>query len=89
MISAWLYVLSFLTTFSAAFVKTFQQRNIVQGHVKTAFFTSWVITGLEIATIGFVVSEGWYILFSAGLGGAVGVVIAMQMHSRIFKKVTQ
>lgn len=81
----WIYILSTFTTFSAAFVKTFQQRNIVQGRVKTAFLTSWVVTGLEIATIGFVVAEGWYILFSAGLGGAVGVVTAMLTHSKIFK----
>lgn len=80
-----LYLLSVLTTFAAAFVKTFQQRNIVNGHVKTAFVTSWAITGLEIATIGFVVSEGWYILFSAGFGGAVGVVAAMKMHKQIFR----
>lgn len=79
------YLLSFITTLSAAFVKTFQQRNIVNGHVKTAFCTSWVITGMEIATIGFVVSEGWYILLPAGLGGAIGVVLAMKLHTRIFK----
>lgn len=79
------YLLSTITTFLAAFVKTFQQRNIVQGHIKTAFVTSWIITALEIATIGFVVAEGWYILFSAGLGGAIGVVTAMKTHSKLFK----
>lgn len=82
----WMYVLSMLTTFSAAFVKTFQQRNIVQGRMKSAFFTSWLVTGLEITTIGIVVKEGWYVLFSAGLGGAIGVVGAMKMHSKLFKE---
>lgn len=81
-----IYLLSFLTTFSASFVKTFQQRNIVQGRFKTAFLTSWLVTALEIATIGFVVAKGWYVLFSAGAGGAIGVVVAMKMHSRIFKE---
>lgn len=80
-----IYFLSVLTTFAAAFVKTFQQRNIIQGRIKTAFITSWLITALEIATIGFVVVEGWYILFSAGFGGAVGVVVAMHTHSKIFR----
>lgn len=80
-----IYLLSMLTAFAAAFVKTFQQRNIVFGHVKSAWVTSWIITALEIATIGFVVSEGWYILFSAGFGGATGVVLAMKAHKHIFR----
>ncbi len=81
-----MFGLSAVITFCAAFVKTFQQRNIVQGRIKSAFLTSWVITALEISTIGLVVSEGWYIIFSAGLGGAFGVVGAMKMHSKLFKE---
>lgn len=81
-----LYALSTLTVFLVSFVKTFQQRNIIYGHIKSAFFTSWVVTGLEVASISFVVIGGWTVIFSAGIGGSIGVVVAMKMHSRLYTK---
>ena len=56
------------------------------GDQKTlAFITSMAITTCEVATITFVIKGGWIIVFTSGLGGAVGVVCAMLAHDRIFR----
>ncbi len=83
---ALVYMASALTTFSLSFVKTLQTRNIVLGHYWAAFITSWCITTLEVASIGFVVIGGWWVILSAGFGGSVGIVLAMRIHERLFKK---
>lgn len=79
------YVGSALATFSLAFAKTFQMKNIVAGHVKSAFFMSWAVTGLGVADVSFIVMGGWWALVSTGIGGSIGVVISMKMHSKIYK----
>lgn len=82
----WLpYLASALTTFSLAFVKAFQSKNIVGGHYKAAFTTSWLVTSCEVAAVSFVVHLGWTALFSAGIGGAFGTIVAMTFHDRLFK----
>lgn len=82
-----LLLISTVTTFAAAFVKTFQQRNIVFGYKKAAWWTSWVVSTMEITAVGLIVITGWWVILSAGLGGSFGVVLAMNYHEKIFKKV--
>lgn len=79
------YIGSALATFTLAFAKTFQMKNIVAGHVKSAFFMSWLVTGLGVADVSFIVMAGWWALLSTGIGGSIGVVISMKMHSKIYK----
>lgn len=78
------YVASVFTTFCLAFLKAFQSRNIVGGHYKAAWWFSWLVTSFEVASISLVVAGGWTIIFSAGLGGAIGTVTAMYTHTRLF-----
>lgn len=82
-----LFIISLGTTFSAGFVKTFQQRNIIFMHKKAAWFTSWVVSTLEITGVGMVLFMGWWVILSAGLGGSFGVILAMTYHEKLFKKV--
>ncbi|BDR24862.1 holin [Pseudomonas phage vB_Pae10145-KEN51] len=84
-----LLLLSTATSFIYAFVKTFQQRNIFHGYKKAAFFTSWGISTLELTTIGLFVIVGLPAIISSGLGGSIGVVLAMTFHDKIFRKTTE
>lgn len=81
----YLYAGSVITTFALAFLKAFQSRNIVAGHHKAAWFTSWLVTSCEVASVTFIVKGGWIILLTAGFGGAFGVVAAMYLHAYMFK----
>lgn len=84
-LSILIYIGSALATFSLAFAKTFQMKNIVAGHVKSAFFMSWLVTGLGVADVSFIVMGGWWALLSTGIGGSIGVVISMKMHTKLYK----
>lgn len=80
------YLLSAVTSFAAAFIKTFQQRNIIQGHELAAWLTSWGITAMEVTSVSMVVVGGWWVILPAGFGGSTGVILAMRSHSKLFKK---
>ncbi|MNE08376.1 hypothetical protein D3C87_1106340 [compost metagenome] len=82
-----IYCASTLTTFSLAFVKAFQSRNIVLGHYRAAFVTSWGVSTLEVTSVGLVVLGGWWIILSSGIGGSIGTLVAMHTHERFFRKV--
>jgi hypothetical protein len=82
--SFWMYGVSVCTTFALAFLKAFQSRNIVGGHYTAAWCSSWLVTSFEVLAISLVVAGGWTIIFSAGVGGAIGTVVAMYTHSRLF-----
>ena len=81
-----IYILSAFTTFSLAFVKAFQSRNIVLGHYKAAYITSWGVSTLEVTSVGLVIIGGWWIILSAGFGGSLGTIVAMTTHERFFNK---
>lgn len=80
------YIGSFIISFGDASFKTFQQRNISGGNERAAFVTSFPISGISIANVNFVLMAGWWILASASLGGACGVVAAMRLHKYLFKR---
>lgn len=79
------YVGSAFAAFSLAFAKAFQSRNIVLGHTRTAFATSWAVSTLEVLSVGFIIAGGWWVILSAGIGGSIGTVLAMKLHSRLFR----
>lgn len=78
------YTGSALATFLLAFAKTFQTKNIVAGHTKSAYFMSWTVTALEVTNVTLIVAGGWWALLSTGFGGSLGVVLSMKLHGRIY-----
>lgn len=76
---------AFLITFSEAFVKCFQSRNIAQGKEWTAGFTSILVTCTMFATFGLFVYQGFMVLIPSALGGMVGTMLSIRFHKRIFK----
>lgn len=81
----WLYLLSFVTSFGAVFLKGFQHKNVIGNHVRSVFYTSFLMAAFDVAAITLVVKGDWTIMFSAGFGAALGMVSSMKLHDRIFK----
>lgn len=80
------YVLSAIVSFTACFLKGFQHKNVIGGHVKVVYFTSWLMAAFDVAAVTLIVKGGWPIAFSSGFGASLGMVVAIKMHDRIFGK---
>jgi len=76
----------FLATALLVFARAIQQQNVIGGHYIAAALTPYIIAIAEVATVLFVVRHGWSTVPWIGTGGAVGVVSAMYLHRRIFRK---
>lgn len=85
-IPIWILLLgSLLSNFGEAFVKCFQSRNIAQGREMAAGITSCAVTLTFAANLSFLVLAGLPALLTAMTGGALGTVLSIRFHKRIFK----
>jgi hypothetical protein len=81
-----LYVASVFTSFASVFVKIFQTKNVIGDHYKVAFWTSYAVAVLDVATVGFIIEGGWWIALTSGTGAAFGVVTAMKFHDKVVNR---
>ena len=65
------------------FCRAIQQLNVIGRHYIAASITPFFIAIGEVATVLFVVNEGWSSIPFIGLGGAIGATSAMYLHNRI------
>lgn len=84
-LSALPFLTAFLVTFSEAFVKAFQSRNIAQGKEWTSAAVSILVTLSMFATFGLFVYQGFAVLIPCALGGATGTMLSIRSHKRLFK----
>jgi len=79
-----------ITPFAASFIlvltKAFQQLNVMHKLYIPAFFTSFIIACGEIGVIVSGIQYGWAAVPYIGLGGGIGVILAMYSHDKVFKK---
>jgi hypothetical protein len=68
------------------FTRAIQQQNVIGGHYVAAALTPYVIATAEVASVLLVVDTGWIAIPWVGTGGAIGVVTAMHLHRRVFRK---
>ena len=76
----------FIASFVLVLTRSFQQKNVIHDLKIPAFFTSFIIAVGEIGVIMSGVQYGWDAVPFIGLGGGTGVVLAMILHNKIFKK---
>lgn len=81
-----LYPTSVAVTFTAVFLKGFQHKNVIGNHVKTVFFTSYLMAAFDVASITIIIRGGWPIILTSGTGAAFGMVAAIKLHDRLFKR---
>lgn len=80
------YFLSFVISFASIFLKGWQTQNVLGKHLKSIVIVSYLMGFLDILAIGLVVQYGWTIAFTAGTGGALGMLVAVLFHDKVYKR---
>lgn len=80
-----IYLLSFITTFVAVALKGFQHKNVIGNHLKSVVITSYFMAVADVAATLIIISTGWTIALSAGSGAALGMLVSIKLHDKIFK----
>lgn len=75
----------FLVSFLSVGLRAFQTKNMIGNHKRLILFTSYFITGSEIAAIGLIVSNGWMMWIPMGTGAGLGALTSMILHDRFVK----
>ncbi|RKZ94955.1 MAG: hypothetical protein DRQ43_06075 [Gammaproteobacteria bacterium] len=76
----------FIASFVLVLTRGFQQLNVIHSLYVPAFFTSFVIACGEVGVIMSGVQYGWSAVPWIGFGGGLGVICAMLLHKKVFKK---
>lgn len=81
-----IYVISILVSFISVSLKGFQHKNVIGNHLKAVFFTSYLMAAFDVAAVSLIVVGGWPIAITSGTGAAFGMIFAIKLHDRIFKR---
>lgn len=79
-----LYLTSVVVSFTAVFLKGFQHKNVIGSHLKSVFFTSYLMAAFDVAAVSIIVIGGWPIAITSGTGAAFGMIAAIKLHDHIF-----
>lgn len=75
-------LIAFAASFVFIFLKAFQQLNVVHRQYLLVIPTSMAMSVCEIGIVALVVKQGWgWIVLFTGLGGGLGCVVAMFLHT--------
>lgn len=77
-------LLLFLSTYIAVFALGFQSLNVNNGHQKTAFVTSLVISAMNLAILKYTPDANTIEMIGYMLGGPLGIVSSMRAHRWVF-----
>jgi hypothetical protein len=78
-----IYLLQFLCSFVAVFLKGFQHQNVIGGKYKSAFIFSYLMAATNVIVIGLVVEGGLMSIVPVGTGAAIGITLSMYMYRKI------
>ena len=78
-----MYIIQFLISFGAVFLKGFQQQNVIAGHIKLAGGMSFLMACFEVAIVSLVVATGWWSVVPIGLGASLGIMLLMIVFKKI------
>ncbi len=81
-----LYLLALVLSFGTVFVKGFQYKNVNGNHKKMVIFTSYLMALGDVLTVGLIIKSDWTIAVATGTGGAIGMVLSMIFHDKLFNK---
>lgn len=82
----WIYATSVAVSFTSVFLKGFQHKNVIGSHLKATFITSYAMAVFDVAAVSLIIKGGWPIALTSGTGAAFGMIAAMLLHDRLFKK---
>lgn len=76
----------FLVSLVTVGLKGFQHKNVIGGHLKLIALTSYLMAVGDVATVGLIVKGGWGVVLYTGTGAALGMVISVKLHDRVFNQ---
>lgn len=76
-------IIAFLLALVSVFIKGFQHKNVIGGHHRLIFVTSYVMAMTDILMIGIIVDRGWSICFATGSGAAIGMSLSVWIHDKM------
>jgi len=76
----------FAAAFATVFSLGFQQQNVVHGHYRAAFLTSFIIGGSQIVLWRFVPDASASQIAATLLGGPFGIVASMATHKKFMRR---
>lgn len=79
-------MLLFVSTFGMVFLMAFQQQNVIHGHFKAAFMTSFLIALAQFVLYKGVIAADYWGILEMGLGGGLGVTLSMMLHRKWRKR---
>lgn len=77
------HLIAFLTTFTSVFLKGFQHKNVIGGHLKSIAITSYLMAVTDVILVGLISQKGFVIAFACGTGAALGMLISVHYHVKI------
>lgn len=77
------FLVAFIAAYFTILLKVFQQKNVVGNHYKAVFITSNLLALSETAIVLLVVSEGWWLGISTGIGAGLGACTGMFLHNKM------
>lgn len=83
--SLWVYITSLLASFVVVGLKGFQHKNVIAGHIKSVALTSYFMAAGDVLLVSLIVKGGWAIALTSGTGAALGMVLSIKLHDRLFK----
>lgn len=81
-----IYIGSILISFVAVFLKGFQHKNVIGNHVRSVFFTSYVMAVFDVLAVTIIVQGGLIIALTSGTGAAFGMVAAIYSHNWLYRE---
>lgn len=82
----WIYPLSVAVSFVSVALKGFQHKNVIGDHRRSVVLTSYLMATFDVAAVTLIVRGGWWIALTSGTGAALGMLFALWLHDKIFKK---
>ena len=76
------YLIQFLVALCTVALKGFQYKNVQGNHYKLVGITSFLMAAGDVASVGLIVSNGWWSIIPAGAGAALGMLSSMFLHER-------
>jgi hypothetical protein len=78
-------VLSLLATTASVFLKGFQHKNVIKNKYVLIGVTSYLMAVFDVIIITLIANNGLALIFWNGTGAAIGMLLAVALHERLFK----
>ena len=79
-------LIAFVSCYLLVLARAFQQKNVMHDLYVPAMLTSFAIAAGDVGVIMAGVQLGWAAVPYLGAGGALGVITAMFIHNKLFKR---